>query len=264
MAKVKKKVAKVKKKYWFKVVAPKVFDEQILGETYVSEASLMKNKAIKLNLKCFSDKSKRRNVSVGFIVDSVKDNMAYCKLISYKLLYASIKRLISRGKEKILESFVVKSKDDQNIRVKLIAITLKKTSNSVLTSIRKELSKIVARVFGSLNYEEILMQTVDYKIQIQIKRELSKIYPLRACEITELHIERGKKIVVVERSVEEDKKPSTVVEDKKPSTVEEEKKIVEKKQTPSKEKEKEKVVEKTTKKKPEVKVVSKKAKLKEE
>ena len=41
MAKVKKKILRAKKKFWFQVVAPKMFGEQVIGESYVNDAQLM-------------------------------------------------------------------------------------------------------------------------------------------------------------------------------------------------------------------------------
>ena len=55
MAKVRKKVLKTKKKFWFKIVAPKIFGERIIGESYVTESSLIKGKYVSVNLRELAD-----------------------------------------------------------------------------------------------------------------------------------------------------------------------------------------------------------------
>ena len=240
MAKVKKKVIKVKKKHWFKVIAPKAFDETVLGECYVAESSLMKGKPLSLNLKCFAYRMSKQNISVSFIVDEVKESRAYCSLTKYKLLQASVKRLASRGKEKILDSFVVKSKDDKNVRIKFILITNGKVSNSILTVLRNKLRENTANILAGVNYEDILLQTISYKIQPQLKKILAKTYPLRVCAIKELYVEKRKNSL------------KNIIIAKKPVNREEEQVIHNKKEEPKKEK----VVIDTEKKEIEIKLES--------
>ena len=237
MAKVKKKAIKVKKKHWFKVIAPKAFDEQVLGETYVAEAGLMKDKSISLNLKCFAYRMSKQNISVGFKVNEIKENKAYCTLIKYNLLQASVKRLASRGKEKIIDSFVVKSQDGKNVRIKFILITTGKVSNSSLTAIRNALRVQASNMLAGIDYEDILLQTITYKIQPKLKRSLAKIYPLRACAIKELYIEQRKsslKHVIEGTPVKKTEKPA----EKKTEVVE---KVAEEKPKVAKEVKKENV-----------------------
>ena len=252
MAKVKKKAIKVKKKHWFKVIAPKVFDEAVLGETYVAEAGLMKDKSISLNLKCFAYRMSKQNISVGFKINEIKEDKAYCTLVKYNLLQASVKRLASRGKEKIMDSFVIKSQDGKNVRIKFILITTGKVSNSSLTAIRNALRVQASNMLAGIDYEDILLQTITYKIQPKLKRSLAKIYPLRACAIKELYIEQRKsslKHVIEGTPIKKIEKPV----EKKSEIVE---KVVEKKPIIVKEIKKE-VVKKSVEKKEEVKEIKK-------
>lgn len=248
MAKARKKVTKVKKKHWFEIVAPRSFGEQILGEAYVSESELLHGRKLSLNLKCFSQKGGRRKISVGFKVKDVKEGRAYCQLISYRLLYASVKRLISRGKNKAHESFVARSKDGKDVRVKIILVTIKKTTNSVMTALRNQMESVVRDRLNSMKYEDFLMQTIEHKLQFELRSEAAKIYPLRSFEIQSISLENlnddgeEEQIVVEEtplkkeepkKTPKENKEDEKEKEDKKEMKEEEEKKKITKKKKKS-------------------------------
>ncbi|MCK5107283.1 MAG: hypothetical protein KAQ83_01010 [Nanoarchaeota archaeon] len=237
MAKAKKKAVKIKKKHWFEVIAPNIFGEVVLGETYVTESDKMMGKPLTLNLRGFSSKSGRNNVSIGFEVKEVIENKARCTMNAYNLLPASVKRLASRGKEKISESFLIRTKDGQIARIKIILVTLNKASNSTLTAIRNTLRQFIANKLAKLDYEELIELTIENKVQTQIKKTLSKVYPLRMAAIKSISIEKRRKkltnVVEAVVDIEEEKlkeeaeilhkkEESKVVEEEKPVVVKEE------------------------------------------
>jgi small subunit ribosomal protein S3Ae len=231
MAKAKRKTPKIKKKHWFEIVAPKLFGEVVLGETHVEDKEGAIGKPIKLNIKTFSSKGGRNNISIGFEIKDFKDNKARCKVISYKLLPATVKRLSSRNKKKIKESFLVKTKDDKIARIKIILVTLNKTSNSTLTAIRNYLKQFVAKAFSDFNYEELIELTLDNKIPQQIKKSVSKIYPIRIAAVNSISIEKRRKklgnVVKLdnkEKKKEENKTKKKTVEKKKTTKKKEDKK----------------------------------------
>ncbi|MBW2985507.1 hypothetical protein KY313_02525 [Candidatus Woesearchaeota archaeon] len=195
MAKVKKKVLKAKKKFWFQVIAPKMFGEQVIGESYVSDAQLMNGKHLTVNLRVLTDDIKNQNVKIGFVVNNVKENKAHCSIISYQLLPASIKRMISRGKVRADDFFVGRTSDNVNVRVKIVMVTINVTSNSVVTHMRKEARELLGQRVSKLTYEGLLQELIAHRLQFSLKKELKKVYPLRACEIRSLTLEGKKRVV---------------------------------------------------------------------
>ena len=143
MAKVKKKVLKAKKKFWFQVVAPKMFGGQVIGESYVSDAKLMKGKNLTVNLRALTDEIKNQNIKISFIIDDVKDNRANCSIIGYNLLPSAVKRMVSKGRVRVDEFVVCKTSDNINIRAKIVLVTINVTSNSVMTHMRKKVRELL-------------------------------------------------------------------------------------------------------------------------
>ena len=106
MAKIKKKILKAKKKFWFQIVAPKMFGEQVIGESYVSDPNLMVGKYVTVNLRVLTDEIKNQNIKISFIINNVKENKAHCSTIGFNLLPAAIKRMVSKGRVRV-DDFIV-------------------------------------------------------------------------------------------------------------------------------------------------------------
>nr|AIF00811.1 ribosomal protein S3Ae (RP-S3Ae, RPS3A) [uncultured marine group II/III euryarchaeote KM3_139_C07] len=254
MAKVKKKVLKSKKKFWFQVVAPKMFGEQVIGESYVSDSQLMNKKNLTVNLRALTDDIKNQNVKIGFVVNDVREHKAHCSIISYKLLPAAIKRMISRGKVRVDDFFVGKTSDNVSVRIKMIMVTINVTSNSVVTHMRKEARELLRQRISKLTYDGLLQELIAHRLQFSLKKELKKVYPLRACEIRSLTLEGKKRVVEQEdeknlqssasqNKVEE--KDLQKKEDEKPvEPVKEEPKVEEKPAKPAKKPKKTKATKK--------------------
>ena len=68
MAKAKaraKKLTKAKKKTWVKIHAPKIFNEQIIGETLVADSSLTIGKPITVNLMNLTGDIKKQQININ-------------------------------------------------------------------------------------------------------------------------------------------------------------------------------------------------------
>lgn len=203
MVKVRKKILKAKKKFWFQIVAPKSFGEKIIGDSYVTESNLIKGKHVSVNLRELADKVGKQNIQINFKVNEIKDNKAYCKTIGYRFLPSSIKRLTSKNKSKIDDSFVYKTADNKLARLKVVLVTLNKVSNPVLTNMRKQLKEFLKEKVSSMSYESLIDNLIHYNIQLFLKKSLKKIYPVRICEVRSVTLEIDKKARVISEEQKE-------------------------------------------------------------
>ena len=117
---VKKKVVakKVKRKRWYTVLAPALFGEKILGESYVAEPANLVGKFLSLNLMNVTGDPKKQNINAKFKVVKVADGKGHTELQSFNLLPSSVKRIVRRGRDKITDSFLCVTSDKRLVRVK--------------------------------------------------------------------------------------------------------------------------------------------------
>ena len=103
MAKAKKKVArssKIKKK-WYKIVAPKVYHEQVIGESFLGDASKAIGRTVPANLSNLTGDMRQQNTTLKFKINTVTDDKLYTELVGYDVANASMKRLVRRNRDTI-------------------------------------------------------------------------------------------------------------------------------------------------------------------
>ena len=187
-----KDVLKWRKKKWVQIVAPALLRNTVLGESLVMTGEQLVGKTIESNLMVLTGDMKKQHINVKFVIDSIKDGKAQTKLVSYKISPATIKRNVRRKRDRIDCVFACKTTDDIELDVKVLLITKNNTVNSVLTVLRKKTIDIVTKYITTTPFDNIVIDTIDFKIQNELKRQLKSIYPLRTCEIKFLGVKKKK------------------------------------------------------------------------
>ena len=184
MAKAKKKATKgaVKKK-WVKIVAPKMFNNEFLGETHVYDAREAIGKPITVNLMTITRNPKKQGINVGFIINGQHDEKLTTEITKFRMMPSVVRRMIRRGKDKIEDSFICTTMDQKKIRVKPFVVTRNKAKGSVKTAIRKMMKQFVLNSVAKTNYEDFVKAIVDSRLQREMNEALSKTLPLSRCEI---------------------------------------------------------------------------------
>ena len=180
--KVTKKTAVVKKK-WYSIIAPKVFNEVKIGETTLTDPEKAVGRKMSLNLMSITGEPQKQGINVRLQIKNVSDNVFTTELLSYKIMQSAMKKMVRRNREKIDDSFVVKSKDDKILRIKPIAVTRGKTTNSVCTAIRKYVRAVLANKLSQMTYEEFVKEVLGKKVQQELYKSLKKFHPIAVFEI---------------------------------------------------------------------------------
>ncbi|MAH01912.1 hypothetical protein CMO87_01615 [Candidatus Woesearchaeota archaeon] len=199
---------KVIKKEWYPILAPKIFQNAVLGETHVYEPQQMVGKGITKNLMNLTNDVKRQNININFKIVDVQNGKAITDVVGYYMVQSSIRRLIRRNIEKIIMSFPCKTSDNKNLQIKPLLITRSATTGSVATKMRKYAQDFLVKYVESVNYDNLVNDLVDHKLQNSLRKTLNKIYPLRICEI------KSMEIVSLEKKSEIEGKPKSVKKQK--------------------------------------------------
>jgi small subunit ribosomal protein S3Ae len=191
--KPKKTETRAKKKKWFQILAPKIFLEQVLGETYKHDAESMVGKSLTVNLMNLTGDPKKQSVNVTFRVTQVKDSKGITGCVSYKMSSAGVKRLVRRNRARIDDSFVVRTSDGKHVQIKPLILTRFTTNKSVLSAMRKAVREHLQKHMATSTFDSFIKDLVAFKVQSKLREILKKIYPVVACEIRFLKLEDVKK-----------------------------------------------------------------------
>ncbi|MAF99240.1 MAG: hypothetical protein CMH61_01375 [Nanoarchaeota archaeon] len=170
---------KVKKKSWVPIMAPKSFGNKEIGEIYVVQAENGLNRTVQSNLRDITGNVKDQNVSLTFTISNLKDNRLQTSLLGYTLSNTLVKRMVRKGVDRIDELYTFKSKDGSDVLLKVLAVTLHNTSRSVRKAIRLALMELMKNHVANHSFDDLVNKIIGYSIQSELKKKLSKIYPIR-------------------------------------------------------------------------------------
>ncbi len=206
MVKAKAAVAavKIKKKAWYAILAPQHFGNVSLGETYVTDPAVAVGRVIHANLKDITNNLSDQHVYLRFKIVNMVGNILHTEVISYYMTPSTIKKLTRRTASRMDESFVVVTNEGKRVRIKPVVVTVHKTVRSVCSELRRALQENVARDASKLNFQDLVLSVVNHKIQMDAKKNISKVYPVKVIEIKILeYAHEGKAVKVREEKKEE-------------------------------------------------------------
>jgi ribosomal protein S3AE len=227
---------KVKKKKFVKIIAPRQFNERVIGESVIGDARSLIGRKLKINMMSLTDNPKNQNVQIKFKITDLKGESVKTEIVGYTLLPAFVKRLVRKEKKRVDDCFYAKTNDGKDLKVKTFLLTLNKTTKSVLTALRKATQESIKTSISKMSYDALMNELIMHKLQNTLRRELAKVYPLKQCEVRDIQLieskkkeeEAPKKKVKIEAPKVEEKKSEVkkeVVEEKKEEPKKEEVKV---------------------------------------
>lgn len=191
---------KQKKKKWCPIVAPEMFSNKVIGESLLDDASMLMNRYVTVNMMQLLGDMKKQNMSVMFKVNDIKDGKALTVPVKFELSSSGLRRLAKREKDKISDSFVIKTEDNILVRIKPVMITNNLTKGSVRSALIKTCRAVCKEIINKTKFEHLIGDLIAYSFQKEVRELMHKTYPLRNFEIKVLSIETRKK----KESVEEE------------------------------------------------------------
>jgi len=199
-------VAKLKKKQWYNILAPKQFDNAVIGETLVYEPDAMLGKTLSHSLMNLTNDTKRQNINIHFKVVEIEGDNAKTSIVGYQIIPSTVKRFVRRNSEKMDLSFTCETADNIFLRIKPLVITKADVKGSTAAKLRNNITSFLVKTIKKMTYDELINDLISRKLQDLMRQNFSKIYPLKVCEIRYLGIELREKPQEVGVEVKEEQK----------------------------------------------------------
>jgi small subunit ribosomal protein S3Ae len=186
MAKKAKKVKTVdkwRKKRYFSVLSPKLFQERELGQSMAYGPDELKGRRIVTNLMVLTGNVKKQNINVTFMINNVKGDTAYTMVEQYTMAVAAIKRKVRRQRDKLDESVKLVTKDRKSIRLKPMIITANQISRAAGSALRHAAKQFMEKYITSVDYETFVNDLVIEKFQREMRGAISKISPVKSVDV---------------------------------------------------------------------------------
>ncbi len=170
---------KVKKKSWYRILAPQQFASKEIGESYLTAPETAIGRFVKANLKDLTGNVKDQNIYLVFRIDRMEGTALNTSVVGYEVISSYIKRLVRINANRLDDCFQAKTKDGNTVIIKTFAITSFKTKRSIQAKLRKQSQEFFREEIGKVNFSVFMTDLVDNKVRAALKKKLDKVYPLR-------------------------------------------------------------------------------------
>lgn len=181
--KKKVKAAKVRKKKWVPVMAPKVFNNVHIGDTHIGEDEEVLRKGMTLNLSTVMGDMRKQGYMARFALTKLHEGKAYTSLTGLVMTPSGVKRLIRRGRSKVEDSFLAKLKDGRVARVKPVIVTINRCSKPAKTAIRMSVREKLTELLKGMTFDAFADEIINMKIQRVLKDLANKTHPTRSADL---------------------------------------------------------------------------------
>lgn len=172
----------VLQKNWYEIVAPDVFDNEVISETPAEEGDSVIGRTVKISLNSLMPTSNKYYMDVFLKVRDIDGKKARTELVGHKTSKEYVSKMVRRRSDRIDHVFDVDTSDGKTVRVKLIGATLNKTHSSARTGIRDAMEDVVEEYASDSSFGRFMEQIFQNEIQRDLKDRCNKVYPLRSVE----------------------------------------------------------------------------------
>lgn len=180
-----KVVDKWKSKKWYSVVAPPMFDGKEIAEVVASDDKYLQNRIIRKSLMELGTSGSQLAMftNLRFRLTEVSGSTAHTKLIGHDIASSYIKTFARRGKSLIHQIVDGKTKDGEDLRLKIIAVTGQRVSENTKRNIRQALVEEALKGVAEGNFDDVMQDLLFGKFSSKIFTRLKQITRMRRVEV---------------------------------------------------------------------------------
>ena len=174
-------VDKWKAKKWFEIVAPSMFNERVIGETFAATPKNLAGRVIETGLDAVTGEFNPRlqKTKLKFRVKDVSGGRATTVFLGHRIAQDFERSLVRRRTSKVYINQVVETKDKVKVRIKSFLVTTRQVNVSRQKLMREQYRDFMAAEATKQNLVEFINNILFNRIGAKCKRAMSKVYPIR-------------------------------------------------------------------------------------
>ncbi len=177
-----------KTKKWVDIIAPKMFGEVRIGETFSSDPSNLIGRTIETTMREIAGDFSKQHIQLKFQITDVVGTKAYTKFVMHSLSRAYMRSQIRRKTTRVEGIQDIITKDGYKLRVKTIALAAGRAQTAQEKLVRKLMNSIVKKYGSHTSFEVFIQETVLGKLPARVYRAANKAYPVRRVEIKKIRV----------------------------------------------------------------------------
>jgi small subunit ribosomal protein S3Ae len=179
---------KTKGKKWYNILAPKIFDENVIGRTLVVDPKHLIGRRISLSLLELTNDMNKYYMKYTFIVSKLDGDNAYTIFDGFECLRDYISRMVLRRVSRVDTVQDLVTKDGIKLRVKGLAIISRRAKYSIQQRVRNDIRTMVKSEVEGMTLDEFIESSINEDIKRKVLSEARRIYPVRKFEIRKVEV----------------------------------------------------------------------------
>ncbi len=179
---------KWKAKEWYKVHAPRMFNEVEIGETPAIDPESLKGRTAEVTVQELTGDFSKMHIKMRFQITSVDGFDAKTAFIGHELTSDYVRRLTRRKKTKTDHVVDVTTKDGFVIRVKPMSIAERRIQASQEDSMRRLMTESLIQMGKDNNLSDIVKLIVSGDMAKEVAKACRVVIPVKRIEIRKSEI----------------------------------------------------------------------------
>ena len=174
---------KWKAKEWYKVHAPRMFNEIEIGESPSAEPGYLIGRTAEVTVQDLTGDFSKMHIKLKFKITDVDGHTAKTSFIGHELTSDYVRRLTRRKKTKTDHVVDTITKDGFTIRIKPMSIAEKRIQTAQEEAIRHILGETLVKMGTEMTLSEIVKLIVSGEMAKELARACRCVIPIKRIEV---------------------------------------------------------------------------------
>jgi small subunit ribosomal protein S3Ae len=218
---------KWKAKEWYKVYAPSMFNQVLLGETPSADPTNLMGRTAEATVHDLTGDFSKMHVKIQFRIQDVRGYDAHTVFTGHDLTSDYVRRLTRRKRSKTDHVVDVRTKDGYLVRIKPMSVAEKRIQSSQESAIRAIMGEEVIKAVTEMTISDLVRSIISGDLAKNVARSCKIIVPIKRVEIRKTEVlEMGEPLPIIEET-EEEAEPEEETEAVEETEIPEETEVVE-------------------------------------
>lgn len=179
---------KWKAKEWYKIHAPRMFNETEIGETPSADAAWLMGRTTEVTVHDLTGDFSKMHIKLKFKVNEVSGLEAKTIFTGMDLTSDYVRRLTRRKKTKTDHVVDVRTKDGYLVRIKPMSIADKRIQCSQESAMRAIMTECLNNMASEMTISELVKSVISGDMAKELSRDTRIIIPIKRIEIRKTEI----------------------------------------------------------------------------
>jgi small subunit ribosomal protein S3Ae len=194
---------KWKAKEWYKLYAPRMFNQVELGETPGADPAALMGRITEVTVHELTGDFSKMHIKIRFSVNDIRGLEAHTTFIGHDLTSDYVRRLTRRKRTKTDHVVDVRTKDGFKVRIKPMSITEQRIQAAQETAIRNIMTSTLNDMAANMTVSELVKAIITGDLSRDLSNAAKVIIPIKRIEVRRSEVLEAGTAAADEPSIQE-------------------------------------------------------------